>query len=320
MTVAISLGEKQFVSVIEQRDSKLIYADRVHKWFASYFRAKRMEVWKNATDEALGGVMLDKIPIGPETRFLEAATKAISTKGASLDNLILLVRGVWEDQKNNPRFPAYMSINLQDKWADIYGDIEVNVFASGEVEDIVQLLWGDEEIRSGLVENFTKEFADYDDKAINTESIVYALGVPSEVSVRNWKASYFKNPNFYFLKFLSSLQSDYPDLNPYVRLMNHSVLASDLYRTTFFTDIIERIGKETNVGVDYSNSISLLGRKLESYGTMYEELSKSIFQILSKSLELDKSIDARISAEVSRMAGFDIDSLKSKDTSPSDSS
>lgn len=321
MTLAISLGEKQFVSAIEQRDSKLIYADKVQKWFAPYFHPKRIEVWKNSTDEAIGGERLDTIPVGADKPFLEAATKGVYTKGAPLDNTILLVQGTWEDKKHS--LPAYMSINLQQKWAETYGDIEMNVYASRDIEDIVQLIWENEEMRIGLVERFTKEFSEYYDKAINTESLVYGLGAPlgEGVSVKNWKASYFKNPNFYFLKFLSSLQSDFPDIKPYVRMMNHSVLASDLYGTTFFTEIVESIGQSTNVAVDYSNSISLIGRASDSYAQMYQELSESVFRILSHSLETSGQIDARISGEVARVAGYDIDSLRPKgESNPSDSS
>jgi hypothetical protein len=306
MTVSITLGRKPYSSVKEQAKSRYAFAYGTLKWFSAYFEARNVEVWADASDEALGGRQLDMIRITQHGEFPGIAAGILQkyeSGDTPLSSIILVIRGVWKHQ--GLTLPAYIGINNLERWRENYGDIEVNTFTSGDVNDVVELIWKDEEMLQGLVNNYMEEFGHFEEEGLEMESIVYCLGVPNEVNLSKWLASYYKTPIHYFTRLLGSVESENPRIHTYVRLINRLALASDLYDIKFFRDHIKELGGKRSVDVDYRSSIKLIGYTPESYGKFYEDLAKSIMEVLTKSLPKDSEVDELLRTQSARLAGYD---------------
>jgi hypothetical protein len=305
MTIAVSIGKKPYSSVLQTTLGKFALASEIVKWMQAYFEAKRVEVWVNASDETLGGRMERNYTLEDRRDvpvILDKVANENKEKLGVLENLVVVVKGVW--QTGDYALPAYVGISNGKLWRETYGDIEVNVFPSGEIEDISQLIWHDEDVRTGVVTNFLKEFGRFGDESLDMESIVYAYGIPTQVSVGDWLASYFRRPDLYFVRFLRSLEQDNPTIGTYIRMINRLALTGDLYDIPNFRKHIQEVGGRNKVKVDFGASLKLVGETPEAYKSLYRELSVSLAEIIEKSLPKDRQIDENLRAVSAKLAGF----------------
>jgi len=304
MTISIMLGKKPYTSPAKRFVDKCELTNAVYEWLGVYFEARRIEEWQNATDESLGGKLLNQYPVETPANVApilrQVARRYEGHVGLELP-IIITIKGVWVVDEP---IGGYITMSNHEDWRDAYGDIEIGVLASGEVTDVVELIWKSELTREELVTNFLREFSRFEDDFFDMESIVFALGVPSTVSVSQWLASHFKSPSYYFMRVLSSMEEESPEIHAYIRLINRLALTSDLYKIQYFRDYIKQVAKKVDVAVDYRSSIQLVGRNRESYKHMYQELSNSLAQVLKNSLPQDKEIDGKLQKESAKLAGF----------------
>ncbi len=307
MTVSIMLGRKPYTPPAQSFAAKSELLRQVYEWLGLHFEARRIEEWQNATDESLGGKLIDQYPIETPERVApilsQVARKYERHVGLSLP-IILTIKGVWAT--DTKPVGGYITMSNHQDWRDAYGDIEIGALASNDVTDITEIMWKSDITREGLVTNFLREFAGFDNESFDMESIVFALGVPSLVSVSQWLASHFKSPSYYFMRVLSSMESENPAIHTYIRLINRLALTSDLYKISHFKEHLKQIATRTEVALDHRASLQLIGRTLESYKRMYQELAKSLTQVLESSLPRDKEIDSRLQKESAKLAGVPI--------------
>jgi hypothetical protein len=135
-------------------------------------------------------------------------------------------------------------------------------------------------------------------------SMVYALGIPSQVSVSQWLAFHFKRPDYYLNRVLSSMEKENPTIHTYIRLINREALTSDIYKIRNFRDHLKQLAKMTEVKVDYTSSLQLIGVNPESYRLMYMQLTKSLTDVLENSLETDKAINSKLQQQAAKLVGF----------------
>ncbi|MGI0069929.1 MAG: hypothetical protein ACREAN_06720 [Nitrosopumilaceae archaeon] len=304
MTVSIMLQKKPYTSIIDQTRNKISLLSEIFKSYGHIFEPKRIEVWQTSTTEALGGKRLLESSIDSPldvTNALDAVCRVYKERYNEWGSEIIVnLRGVWVNGLT--RIAGYMSTNNIDDWRRAYGDIELNVFSSEDTSDICDLFWQDETQVESLVLNFIKKYRNYEDDIFSLASIVYALGVPSDVSVSQWRTSYFREPYRYLVRLLESLVKENDKLSSYVRLFHRAGIMADLYGISYFRDHLSQVAKKTDVKIDFGSSLLLLGNKPNSYENMYKELSSSISHILENSLVKDSDIDRRLerfSAEVS---------------------
>jgi hypothetical protein len=303
MTISIMLGKKPYTSPAKRFVAKCELTNSVHEWLGVYFEARRIEEWQNATDESLGGKLLNQYqvetPANVAPTLRQIAHQHENHVGLDLP-VIVAIRGVWVVDEP---IGGYITMSNHEEWRDAYGDIEIGLLASDAVTDVVELIWKSEVTRESLVTNFLRKFSGFENDFFDVESIVFALGVPSSVSVSEWLASHYKNPSYYFMRVLTSMEEESPEIRTYIRLINRLALTTDLYRIEDFRRYIKQVAKKTDVAADYRSSIQLIGRNLSSYKHLYEELSASLAQVLKNSLPRDKEIDGKLERESARLSG-----------------
>jgi hypothetical protein len=298
------LAKKPYTSPAKRFVAKCELTNTIYEWLGAYFEARRIEEWQNATDESLGGKLLNRYavetPANVAPTLREIASRYEKHVGLDLP-IILTIKGIWIVDEP---IGGYVTMSNNEDWRDSYGDIEIGALASGEITDVVELIWKSELTREGLASNFLRKFSPFEDEYFDTESIVFALGVPTNVSVSQWLASHYKNPSYYFMRVLSSMEEENPAIRTYIRLINRLALTTDLYKIEPFRDYLKQVAKKTDVAVDYRSSIQLVGKKPESYKHLYGELSSSLTQVLKDSLPEDKEIDGKLQKASAVLAGF----------------
>jgi hypothetical protein len=305
MTISVMLARKPYTTPAERVIDKCKLLREIHEWLGLHFEARSIEEWRTATDESLGGKRLSQYPIEAQASVAavldEIAKKYKGYVGLELP-VIITIKGAWRTDRSP--IAGYLTMSNDFDWRKTYGDIEIGAFATGEVTDLVEILWRSELRRDLLVSDFINKFSAYDTEAHEIESIIFALGVPTVVSVSEWVASYFKNPPSYFIHILTSMEKDNPTIKTYVRLINRLALATDLYRIEHFKDYLKQTSKKTNVVMDFRLSLQLVGKELQSYKHLYEELSSSLALVLKNSLPPDEEIDGKLQKESAKLAGF----------------
>jgi hypothetical protein len=105
-----------------------------------YFEAKRVEEWVDATDESLGSRLLNRYSVETPQSVAPILNKIAHSHEAHVGELPIIVtlKGIW---KIDEPIGGYLNMSNQDDWRDTYGDIEVGAFASGDITDIVELIW-----------------------------------------------------------------------------------------------------------------------------------------------------------------------------------
>jgi hypothetical protein len=305
MTVSIMLARRPYTTPAERVVDKCQLLRDIHEWLGLYFEARTVEEWRTATDESLGGKRVSQYPIEVPANVAhvlnETARKYKSHVGLELP-VIITIKGAWRTDETP--IAGYVTMSNDFDWRKTYGDIEIGAFAKGEITDVVEVFWKTEQKRQELVSDFMNKFSGYDTATHEMESIIFALGVPTVVGVSEWVASYFKKPPAYFINVLSSMEKDNPTIKTYIRLINRLALASDLYRIEHFKDYLKQTTKRTNVAMDFRLSLQLVGKDLQSYKHLYEELSSSLAQVLRNSLPPDEEIDGKLQKESAKLAGF----------------
>ena len=305
MAIAIYLGKRPYQGPVELTRDKSNLVSAILKYYGSYFEPKRIEIWQYATNEVLGGKSkaIHKVESREEAYgILDGISKRYATNPEGiLDYLEVMVRGVW--RMNHSSAPGYIQLNNSETWRGDFGDLEINALASGEVSDIIDLLWRDSNARTGLMSNFIDTFQGYDNESFDVDSMLFALGVPHEVSVGDWFASYFKRLDLYLVRLLGSIEKDNPSISSYIRLVNRLALSSDLYDISFFRAYLRQASEKTNVEIDFKHSLKLVGRSEKSYRNLYNELTMSIPHILKHALERDAEIKLKLANEAKKLTG-----------------
>ena len=297
------LDKKPYTSPAKRFVGKCEFLRSIHEWLSMYFETKRIEEWADATDESLGGRLLNRYPVETPQNVAGILNRIAQSHESAVGELPLIVtmRGVWNiDQP----IPGYLTMSNEDEWRRTYGDIEIGSFASGDVTDIVEPIWKTDVTKEGLVTNFLREFAGFEDDLYEMGSIVYALGIPSQVSVSKWFASHFKRPDYYLNRVLSSMEKEDSSIHTYIRLINREALASDIYKIQNFRDHLKQITKMFQVTMDHRASLQLIGRTPESYRLMYAQLANSLKTVLENSLETDKEINSKLQQQSAKLVGY----------------
>ena len=246
MGISIQLNKKPYVSIEDQTKSKLLLTSEVCKSLAYHFEPKSVEVWKNASNESFGGIRIgEPFDISEDPSLIVSALDQVQRKyRGNLDllyHLVVKIRGIWTF--DNIHVGGYVETTNDTLWARSLGDIELDVYATKEVSDIVDLFWRGEQV-DALVEQFIERFSGFEDDSHILVDIVFALGAPFEALVSDWYTSYSKVPHSYFQTFLRTMETLQPDIYTYVRLINRRALTSDLYDIDYFKQYLDLVGNK----------------------------------------------------------------------------
>lgn len=305
MGLSILLKRKEFASISDQTKSKLFLASEICKFYAYHFEPRRIEVWRDASNESLGGIQVDKPLDFEDPSGVSSALLGIyhrhETDVDLLYNLVVKILGTWTF--DDTRMTGYVEMTNDNQWRGSLGDIELDVYATKDVSDIVDLFWKSEKQVDDLVARFIEKFKGFEDDSHSLSHIIFALGPPCEVLVSDWRTSYSRIPNIYFQIFLRTMQKIQPEITTYIRLVNKGALTSDLYAINYFKEHLKRVAEKFGVKIDLGTSLVLVGREVGSYRKMYDELSSSLFRVLERSLQKDDDVVSKLRRETARLVG-----------------
>jgi hypothetical protein len=304
MAISIVLSKNPYRNIEERTESKINLADEIFKFYNGYFEPSRIEVWRDAPTEALGGKLQNKIVCRDKSNVPEVLNQAwagVRKDFGILESMILLIRGLWN--VDGLKAAGYICVNNEVSSIETYGDIEVGAYPRGQIADVIDLFWVDSAKRQALVSNFISRFSKFEDESHSIRYIVFGTGAPLTQLVTEWSASYHRRPSQFLVKVLSTMREIVSDFYSYIRLMNATVLTIELYKIEDFRRSLRKMASKNEVEMDARSSLKLIGRKQDSYGKMIDELVTFLKPVLMTSLPQDRVITREMANAIAKQLG-----------------
>jgi hypothetical protein len=297
MAIYIILAIPRNLSSLEIISDRLRACYESIKFFNNkLFYLSEVEIWFDATSEALGGILSRVIPI---TNLLDDVNKVYDY----VENLriterlrtIIVFRGHWEIA--DIKLAGYFSVNNKFEWNSVYGDIEISAYSKGNISDIIDALWSLDE-RDAIISKFIHDFYDsIQTLRVRLSLIVFCFGVWSKDDLSNVMAFYLAGGRRNLLSvFYSALkESKVSEIIMKSKPLNTKFLLDTLKESKIVDDrISERLVKNVVAELPAKSSI-YIAKERDSFGKLFKDISKAIlipaFSELPREEDVKKNIE-----------------------------
>ncbi len=131
---------------------KILLLSSFNAWLSGFFFPETLELWKDGPAEALGG----KLIFTRNVRKLAPTDIAIyaesMVKKSGLSPLSIIVRIEGYIKYDDIEIPAYLCIYNVKEWRNVYGDLELDIYASAKknISSLAELYLKHEKVRKVL--------------------------------------------------------------------------------------------------------------------------------------------------------------------------
>ncbi len=308
MGISISLSKKPYQHPEDIAESKLNLLQEVFSSYKGYFNASRIELWRFAASEALGGEQVDAAKVQNPVSVTDEIGKLWEThkrNWALLESMILRIRGAWN--LDHLSLPGLIALNSQEDWRNSYGDIEITSYRKGDIEDLVSVFWKDKETARVFVNGLMDRFAGFEDGSHSLSSILVGSGAPPVQPVTAWLSSYHRTPSNFVSAVISTMREVDPQIRTYFRLVSQSGISGEFYHNPLFRSNLREISQKVNVELDDRSSLKLFGKEETSYGRMLNSLFSFLKPVIIAGIPGDEKIEHDLSAAIARQLGMSLD-------------
>lgn len=244
----------------------------------SLFTPKSIEVWSDASSEALGGRPIRVINISNLYSDTNTIYDYLSNLPfTELNRTIIVYFGTWHFDDNE--LGGYFSVQNQEDWKKTYGDLIIATYAK-QFEDIVDGLWSLENTRE-IILKFVKSVAAQNIRGhLKPAQISFSRGLYHEEKPTNLMALYLSGERRTLLKiFYKALLAT----NDESILLKAKPLETRFFLDTLITNSIvtgridKRLEKEL-VDEIHTGSALYFGKNQDSFEKLFIELSNSVLR------------------------------------------
>lgn len=257
-------------------DNILAASTDVLRHYSRVFQPARFEVWEDAPTEGMGGHLYKTVDINPEEsseELLETVLAEIET--GKRDNWIFRIKGNWKIPSRTQQ--GYISLNFDPSWRQTYGDISISLYATRDVQDLVNLFWSTTETRVELVDNFIQAVSEWNEKGKLFERVYFAAGTPSGSDAGSFVAVHYNKPTQLYDDIISTIEStDGSRIIRYLSPYRLSPLVKNLSKLEVASSRLKEITAHYEIQLSYGNSVSLVAEKIGSFAKAVKVLSESI--------------------------------------------
>lgn len=164
MGLSVWLDRKsQYSPFDEEVLSRLRLAFDIATYYSWYFSPSSIEIWENATIQSLGGrlirVLKAEKTLSVDLQDIVSYIREYSFRLKS--SIIVRVLGNWI-LADSPVVLGYVAVTNFDT-RPMYGDIAMNAFLKGDIDDVVDLFLRDSSKAQFLIDEFAEKFGHYED-------------------------------------------------------------------------------------------------------------------------------------------------------------
>ena len=260
------------------------------------FVPESIELWYNTPDPALGGESDPTVKVSEVFKDIATLRTKLSDKSFNLERLmstIIVINGHWDF--TGTLIPGFFSINNSAAWRGTYKDIEVDATGTGELNDLIDLIWKRED-KDGIVTNLVKHLKRAESGQQATPNIVFfSLGIPARGDVENLLGIYLKDRRS-LIDFLYSTLSEKADpaIKDKITPLNRTFFIKAITEQKIVQDRLDSSLRDTQIIEEPVGSFTYIGKDRKAFSELYETFSERVFKPAVKELPRVQEVEARI--------------------------
>jgi hypothetical protein len=252
-------------------------------------------VWRYAPSTTLGGTLKETMPA---VDLYSVIVKLRDRLGKTYDfedvlYSIVVFEGIWN--LNGTRLTGFFSVNNDYTWRKSYYDIEIDAYAKGEFEDLVDALWKKQDIKA-LVPSFIAQIEQASRNVPAKPSVIYfSIGVPAYGDVSNLMAIHLPSRRT-FISFLYSALSKSED--PWISSRVTPIRTAFFVNTIADEDVVqkrfERALEEVPLIEQKGGSVTYIAKDKDTFNKIFEKVTETIFKPALKGLPQAETLQVSI--------------------------
>lgn len=304
MGIYVRLESPERISLVARALARLHYSYEAIRFFhkGHIFIPENVAIWLKAPSETLGGTLEKEIPLTDLYKSIDTLRRWFASEFYSreLFSSIVVFNGKWD--LNGEKLEGFVSANNEYSWQRAYFDVEIDVYARGKIEDLVDAFWGKPELEN-LFPNFADELRRAGRGQLQKPTTMYfSTGAPEYGELDNLIALYIQDRRT-FIDFLYSKlhkrkedwvkdRIDPIDRSFFVRAVNEQKAVQTLFAS---------IAKESLLSEQSGGSVIYLAKERDSFAKFYRDFKKRIFRPISQQLPEAKELKSKMLKAVEKI-------------------
>jgi hypothetical protein len=300
MGVYVSL-RNQRGEYIPFKDASLIrlhYAAEIIRYFyeGRVFVPESIQVWMGFPSKTLGGQKKVDREVSEPFKDIALIRQELISGSYSFEQLlstVIVISGSWDLAGN--KLAGFISVNNNPAWRRVYRDIEIDAHGSGDIEDLVDMLWKSEN-REGIISDFIKKIkASEKEQKLVPYEIFFSIGAPVKGEVESLMAVHF-NQRKALIDFLYSTASEKgdPDVRDKMPPLARDFFIGSIADQEIVNERLERTLQEAFIKEYVGNSVTYIAKERESFTKLYERFYKAVFKPAMSELPRSEEVKLRI--------------------------
>lgn len=269
--------------------------DAVDFFNRNLFHPEEIQVWFDASSEALGGRLVKQIPL--ENLHADSETLyqyLLALPFSDLNKSIIIYSGKWV--ASEIELGGYFSVQNQEEWRKTYGDLTISAYARKEFEDLVDFLWALENARQTILE-FVKTLArPKHSLSVRTAQISFSHGIYSDEDPTNLMALYLSGERRSLLRifYKALLASNDAIITMKSKPLETRFLIETLINNSIVTKRIDSRLERDLVDEIRAGSALYFGKERDSFQKLFQEISEAILKPAFNKLPEAKIVEQMI--------------------------
>jgi len=205
----------------------------------------------------------------------------------------MIIYGDWSILDSN--FEGFISINNEYSWRLAYQDIEIDAFGQKDQEDLVEILWMNENINYLIKDFLTTITSKKTDIYSRISEIYFSIGAPEFGNVENLMALHIPSwrtmVRFLYTQMHNDEDKWYRDR---IAPLNRSFFLRSLTEQKLVENLFNKFVDESELIQHAVGSITYIAKRKDSFKAFYNKFKNEVFKNASTQLpnadRLKKSI------------------------------
>lgn len=296
MGIEITFHPTRIASSAEMARDRLKVCYEAIRFFQSgLFFPQDIEVWFTAPSEALGGTLAKSIVVKNLYADVESLYEYLNQLLLTdLSKTIVVFNGKWAF--SGIELGGYFSIQNNNEWRTVYGDISISAYARGEFEDLTDGLWSVQDPRHLIVDFVKNLVQNTKNLSIGLAQINFSRGIFSEEDPTNLMAIYLSGERRSLLRifYKALVESKDPAVVLKAQPLSSRFLIETLISKSIVKDRIDRRLEKDLVAEIPTRSALYIAKERESFAKLYADISEAVLKPALKKLPEAKLVEYQI--------------------------
>jgi len=307
MGIYIKLESAVRISPLEKALARLHYCYEAIRYFEQpkFFQLQNVQIWLKAPSEPLGGILKEEISTTEAYHTIGLLREhfAKSFYSEELFSSIVTFNGRWN--LNGLEFAGFVSCNNDYAWNQAYCDVEIDAYARGGFEDLLDVFLARNEL-GGLVSSFIATIKRAGQGQLATPTQIYfSIGAPEYGEVENLIALYLQDRREMIRFLYSKLRKDKDTwIENKVAPIDRNFFVSSIVEQEIVTSIFKQIIEETELIEQIGRSATYIAKARDSFSKFYQRFKEEVFKPASQELPEAEALKKTIKKGLERTSSL----------------